>query len=382
MPLKKTQKNKERVQKNQTKIPPNGHKFCSNCGCKAKPLADFKGARGQICKTCNKCRKKGAKYDKKPSRQAAHKVLNQVNRYYIAYRKRKRAANQEAFLAHNATRQRAYRAAHPERFRRYNQNMPRRISQMRSNANSRGISVLLTDAEITDLYTDHKCVYCGDLSTTIDRLLSKLPYQNGNVVAACVLCNAMKLCLDPLTFVKRCQNVSVAHGGPGCLHVDAYDKHQNASYKASADRLRNKNNRRMRLIAERAKSKKKYGGSPINISFQHMHLTKEQFGGIQSLPCAYCFRPGPNGVDRLNSNKGYTEANSVPACNSCNLMKKHQPAKIFISKCKQIAEFGQRWLEWAGPVQPISICGRKRTAAEASLSSSNVRSGFPPNVIS
>ena len=44
------------------------------------------------------------------------------------------------------------------------------------------------------------------------------------------------------------------------------------------------------------------------------------------------------GIDRLDSQKGYTSDNSVPCCETCNRMKMDLEVNTFIRKCKKIAE--------------------------------------------
>jgi len=69
-------------------------------------------------------------------------------------------------------------------------------------------------------------------------------------------------------------------------------------------------------------------------------LTKTEFAGIISQPCYYCgeLAENFNGVDRVDSNKGYEVSNCVPCCWECNKMKNDTSKKEFIKKCKQIVE--------------------------------------------
>lgn len=43
-----------------------------------------------------------------------------------------------------------------------------------------------------------------------------------------------------------------------------------------------------------------------------------------------------NGIDRLDSTKGYVEGNVVPCCKDCNFMKKNMPEGEFINKIIEI----------------------------------------------
>ncbi len=78
-------------------------------------------------------------------------------------------------------------------------------------------------------------------------------------------------------------------------------------------------------------------------------LTQEQFRVITLSLCFYCGRvPSQikaasgetylyNGVDRVDSAKGYSEANSVPCCWVCNQMKSTLAQDLFIDAAKRIS---------------------------------------------
>lgn len=53
--------------------------------------------------------------------------------------------------------------------------------------------------------------------------------------------------------------------------------------------------------------------------------------------CFYCEEKA-NGIDRLDSSKGYIEENCVPCCTICNRMKSNYTLDYFLSKCKKIVE--------------------------------------------
>jgi hypothetical protein len=50
-------------------------------------------------------------------------------------------------------------------------------------------------------------------------------------------------------------------------------------------------------------------------------ISEEEFKSLSKKPCHYCGVAGPNGIDRTDSQKGYTDANCVPACKHCNYVK-------------------------------------------------------------
>lgn len=50
-------------------------------------------------------------------------------------------------------------------------------------------------------------------------------------------------------------------------------------------------------------------------------LLRSEVFNLLASPCAYCGSANANGIDRLNNDRGYTAANAVPACGTCNIMK-------------------------------------------------------------
>ena len=81
-------------------------------------------------------------------------------------------------------------------------------------------------------------------------------------------------------------------------------------------------------------------------------LTREQFEQLIRQPCHYCQTAAGNlkktkdcpqgfahnGVDRRDSNGGYTVDNVVPACGACNMAKGTRSEAEFIGWAKKIAE--------------------------------------------
>ena len=86
-------------------------------------------------------------------------------------------------------------------------------------------------------------------------------------------------------------------------------------------------------------------------------LSEEQFLGFTSQPCYYCGAPPGNryqaegsngefvynGLDRLDSHKGYSHGNVVPCCTRCNHAKWDLLPLEFLAHVKRIAHH-QGWL--------------------------------------
>lgn len=71
----------------------------------------------------------------------------------------------------------------------------------------------------------------------------------------------------------------------------------------------------------------------LNVTYE---LTRDTFEQLVSEPCRYCGDPSRNGIDRLNSNLGYTEANCVPCCKVCNYMKRKMSVMEFIGHVRKV----------------------------------------------
>lgn len=85
------------------------------------------------------------------------------------------------------------------------------------------------------------------------------------------------------------------------------------------------------------------------------NLTLQEFIDIATKKCSYCGEEPTyqsrtignktqigdiiNGIDRVDSNKGYTITNCVSCCTHCNIMKMHYSETDFFNKIKQIYDY-------------------------------------------
>jgi hypothetical protein len=191
----------------------------------------------------------------------------------------------------------------------------RTIADIKRSALRRKLCYDLTD-EYAASITDEPCFYCEEETTIsrrngIDRLNNSVGYVIENCVSCCNICNMMKKCLDPMTFVERCRQISVYHGGIGsnCDYWTDVKGYQYSDYKY------------------KMKSK----------DFQ---LTKEEYENIRCRDCTYCGRSctdtHTNGIDRIDNNIGYVVGNCTTSCRDCNISKRTLQFDIFVSQNKKI----------------------------------------------
>lgn len=277
--------------------------------CNKAPSSDTKfELRNDLVKTlayrttCNQCRN-GADPDK-------HK----------RYVQRQREADEEGYLARNAKKMREYRETHADEISTWaTKNTNRRLGAIKAQAQKKGIlwDVNSMSRDVCDDLMRSPCWYCGylDLDITIngiDRLDSGGIYTIANCKPACGPCNWSKRCLDPLTFIERCQHI----------HGIAWFPH------AWPDRIAGT----FGDYQERANSN--------DIPF---HLTRQQFVIVQNGICSYCKRLNTathvNGIDRIDSSGGYTIDNVCTACTECNYMKGKMSRDAFLALCAKVAVY-------------------------------------------
>ena len=117
--------------------------------------------------------------------------------------------------------------------------------------------------------------------------------------------------------------------------------------KAHLDRL-HETNRKPEAARNRVLHAYKFGAKGRQLDFD---LPDQVFDQLISQACHYCGEPPSNvmndggygfkynGIDRLDSNIGYTVENCVSCCGPCNDMKGDLSREEFLDKIKKILEF-------------------------------------------
>jgi len=308
--------------------------------CKVCNTTESKKWYGREDKTCSKCYLKARaakysanrrlKYASDPLIRDANKQRSRLLReqgYKKRHKRRSDLTTKERGLI-NAAKQR-YRERHPDRIKtsnkiqhaqhylenqatlkdksnRYLRTVEGQYSQLRSGSKRRGLGLSLSLEQYRALRCQ-PCHYCKkDLEQTgtcLDRRDNNvLVYSIDNSVPCCHKCNYIKA--DLLT-ESEMLDVTAALTDLTFSFVESDQKPT-----AVNERLRKQTYTKLTKSA---------------IARQmEMVITETEYLAMASYPCYYCAGSLPikgYGLDRKESNKGYTTQNCVPCCSFCNDLK-------------------------------------------------------------
>jgi hypothetical protein len=196
-------------------------------------------------------------------------------------------------------------------------------------------------------YTKHPEIKVGDKFYFLEVISPPFfeTYPNGKkrkkLLCRCI-CGKEKIfrydsfvCKNELDRAKSC----------GCKHV--YRNNLNAQKRRKPESV-------YRYIYEQYQSSAK----TRNIDFL---LTKDEYIEIVKKNCNYCGEPAPvkqpnrgkekyvgvpvtyNGIDRIDSNRGYEKENCVSCCTKCNYMKSDMDVSLFTEHILKIANHLQKF---------------------------------------
>ncbi len=225
----------------------------------------------------------------------------------------------EEFNARRAKNQRDFRAAHPSYC--HDAYLVKRndpvgsIKIYRSSAKSNGVFFDETAVDYLEKTVQEACHYCGTLDPErlngLDRSDNTDGFTRENTVACCSLCNYMKGVMNLDTFATMVNAISstTPHMIP-CRSCDF------STYKYSAEHR--------------------------DLTFE---ITRDDFEAITAQNCYLCNTSGPNGVDRIDSDRsvGYIVGNMEPCCALCNRMKNLFDYVLFTTQVDMIKS---HWLTW------------------------------------
>lgn len=162
---------------------------------------------------------------------------------------------------------------------------------------------------------NNKCYYCdyvnSDFVNGIDRKNSSIGYILDNCTACCKMCNYMKGSLSVDVFIKRAEHVlSYQNRINGNLYPECFSNHKGSPYL---------------FYKQRA----------IDKQLEFL-ITKEDYDNIIQNDCFLCGKQSDenntNGIDRMDSKKGYVLDNINACCGECNYMKNIWDYDEFINK--------------------------------------------------
>jgi hypothetical protein len=213
-------------------------------------------------------------------------------------------------------------ANRPIRIRNYGEEKMKHIqtlyNEYRRNAANREIKFNLSVEEVRELVSQ-PCTYCGTYSEGvaigIDRVDNTKNYRKDNVTPCCGPCNQIKCAYSKDFFLDHIKTISTK----SCS--DAY--------------LSKWGHMHIRKKLYKYESYKRVSMHKRNLEW---NLPKEVFANIQLQSCYLCgYSQSIVGIDRKDSDIGYTVENSFPCCSICNHMKNDFTYDIFLYLVEQIA---------------------------------------------
>jgi hypothetical protein len=203
------------------------------------------------------------------------------------------------------------------KYRRHNEKPESIIKSTKYQAEQDGVAYNLTIEEEADLFFyGNECYFCGYSSNTecigLNRIdISKKEISKDNVIIACD-CKKSRMGMPIPDFIKACSNIvnyqfHAIKNTQMVVYVQGPSRvsHQGSSFSAH----------------RRAATAK---GIPHE-------LTEEDYVKLQNSECYLCGIQGDIGIDRKDSEIGYTKDNSYPCCSACNYMKKTDPTNLVLN---------------------------------------------------
>lgn len=212
--------------------------------------------------------------------------------------------------------------------------------------------------EIFVKLTKLSCYYCGcppnqlylgiKAYNGVDRKDNSAGYFYSNCVSCCVTCNSLKGQLDYDKFIEQCKHI-YNYLFLKKRTVPLPDLSSNDYYAPPHFACKGFGEANKYFIFDqykrRAKKYKREFVLEINGNFTELTNSNCYYCGSKpsnraELPRSY----GAfiyNGIDRIDSNKGYIDGNMNPCCGKCNTMKSNLKSIIFATQVSKIANY--RW---------------------------------------
>lgn len=317
------------------------HKKCKDCSPKRDNMTKQEWVENnpdikeRKCITCNETKVLTRfSYHINNFRNQCKDCIN-LKKDYETYRTKKRAEDEEAYVAHNTQVAREWRNKNRESYQEY-------CKKYRATLRSHVLNVLKKKSKQKqdnneELYTLFEklmlsdCAYCGVNDSLnakyngIDRIDSTKCYTPENCNPCCFTCNMIKNTMDVGSLLRKCVEISV-YNKLNEIKEDDY------RLKFHEDKnLVNTNTTSYTVYKNKAKSR--------NI---HFELSKEEFANITKTCCYLCGTTNEGkkiGIDRIDNNVGYILDNCKSCCKYCNYMKKDLKLNDFLMHIKQIVSY-------------------------------------------
>ena len=197
------------------------------------------------------------------------------------------------------------------------------MKDTRAWASSKGIAFELTKEEVAAM-AEEPCFYCGDLNNdySVDAVDAATGFVQENVKPCCQPCNRFKKDHDQKDFLRIMCNIGANH--TSFLETDV----QWTPVYEFVNPIKDLRSSPFAVY--------KYNAKDRDLDFQ---MTEEQFEVLVKDSCHYCgiLRPNAtNGIDRVDSSKGYIPGNIVTCCGPCNRMKNNLLRAVFVDKATKI----------------------------------------------
>jgi hypothetical protein len=179
----------------------------------------------------------------------------------------------------------------------------------------------IDEEHIKDL-SNRLCYFCNGTPKTLTFIVldgAKTKYDPSNLKPSCAECSMSRKSMSIESYIQKCKDITFFQD----LGVSpkTFIPHQQG-----------------RTTVCFAGSYAKYKGRDDGRKKKEFLLTKEVFKSIRKEACVYCGWNNKRyiGIDRIDSNQGYTVDNIAPACTTCNLMKNRFTKDSFLERCYRI----------------------------------------------
>ena len=112
---------------------------------------------------------------------------------------------------------------------------------------------------------------------------------------------------------------------------------QKAKYQKNREQIRTRRNTSINYKFTYYKMNSKKRGYNFSLSF-------EQFKELIEGNCVYCGNGNNNGIDRIDSSKGYVEGNVVTCCFNCNRAKSNLSQEEFAKQIMVCSIWAKKYL--------------------------------------